>query len=256
MRRTSDSENVDNGARVLAMRVAAETRAGGATAATEALYRLASLRLASASTLDAGADFLRQALDVEPRLEVAERALRGALALHGGHARLLDLYEEVGRHPGRESALCPDALRMRAELPGAPVAAVRAAVAAATRAGDMSLAEALLARFVEGSASADRTSGDLAWGLASLATLREQAGDLQGAIGLKGRAAEMAEPDAARQLRVRGCPDFAPQTASATSIGLPSPMARCTRRSRPIAKHGRRWPPFTAGRATWRSSPR
>lgn len=192
--------DAENGARVLAMRVEAETREGGASAAGEARYRLATLRLASARTLDEGADMLAEALEVDPRPEIAEQALRGALATNPTHSRLLELYELVGRHPGHERTLV-DALRLRAALPEATVDTVRRAVEGALGIGDSALAEQLLAQFADGQAGVERSNTDVTWALATRATIREAAGDLRGTVELKTRAAQTAEPEIARRLQ-------------------------------------------------------
>ncbi len=191
--RLGDSEKQ---ARVLSLYVEAQTREGGASAASDATYRLAALRLASRETLDDGAEMLRGALDVDPQYDRAVEILRRALALYSGHRPLIELYERVGRQPGHERALV-DALTLRASLPGGDVATVREAVDVAMQIGDAALAESLLARFAE---TGEAQAVDLAWALGALATFRETAGDLAHAVELKRRAARIAEPDVARRL--------------------------------------------------------
>ncbi len=188
--------NAEKQARVLALYVEAQTLEGGPRAASDAVYRLAALRLTSRSTLDEGAQMMADALDLEPQFERAEETLRRALQIDPTHRGLIDLYERVGREPGRERALV-DALRLRAELPGCDVDTVREAVAIAIRVGDTALAESLLERFTEAEGA---NASDLAWALGALASFREQAGDLARAIELKRRAARIAEPDVARRL--------------------------------------------------------
>ncbi len=188
--------DVDKQARVLSLYVEAQTREGGASAASDATYRLAALRLASKETLDEGAEMLRGALDVDPQYDRAVEILRRALALYPGHRLLIDLYERVGREPGYERALV-DALTLRASLPGGDAATVREAVDVAMRIGDAALAESLLARFAE---TEQAGAVDLAWALGALAGFREAAGDLPRAVELKRRAARIAEPDVARRL--------------------------------------------------------
>jgi tetratricopeptide (TPR) repeat protein len=188
--------DVEKQARVLTLYVEAQTLAGGPRAASDAVYRLAALRLASRETLDQGAEMMRGALDVDPQYDRAVDTLRRALGVDPTHLASLELYERVGRQPGQERALV-DALRLRAQLPGGDVATVREAVDVATRIGDTALAESLLERFTE----ADGANAiDLSWALAALARFRETAGDLARAVELKRRAARIAEPDVARRL--------------------------------------------------------
>jgi tetratricopeptide (TPR) repeat protein len=188
--------DLDKQARVLSLYVEAQTREGGQSAAADAIYRLAALRLASRETLDEGAEMMRGALDVDPQYDRAVETLRRALALDPSHRALIDLYERVGRQPGHERALV-DALTLRARLPGGDVGTVREAVDVAMRIGDSELAESLLARFAE---TDDANAADLAWALGALASFREAAGDLAQAVELKRRAARIAEPDVARRL--------------------------------------------------------
>jgi golgin subfamily B member 1 len=186
-------------ARVLAMRVEAESLEGGPRAACDAIYRLAVLRLASRHTLDEGAEMMRTAVALDPQLDRAEQALRRALELDPAHLRLLDLYEHVGRQPGHERTLV-DALRLRAQLPGGDFGTVREAVEVAMRIGDVALAESLLERVAEAQEGSSPNVADLSWTLGALASLRETAGDLAGAVELKKRAARIADPEVARRL--------------------------------------------------------
>ncbi len=195
--------DADNQARILAMRAEVDAQAEGPQAAADSTYRLAALRLSSRprseAGFDAGVDLLRKALEVDPQFERAEEILRKALAIDPGDAGLLGLYEHVGRQPGHERTLI-DALRLRAQLPGSDVSTVREAVDLAVRIGDPSLAESLLERFVEGEQSATQNVGNLAWALATLASLKESAGDVKLAASLKQAAARVAEPETARKL--------------------------------------------------------
>ena len=188
--------DADKQARVLTLYVEAQTREGGPRAASDAIYRLAALRLASRLTLDEGAQLMGDALDLDPQYDRAAETLQRALAIEPAHRRLIELYERIGRQPGHERALV-DALRLRAELPGSDVDTVREAVDVAIRIGDTALAESLLERFTE---TQETNAADLAWALGSLAGFREQAGDLGRAVELKRRAARIAEPDVARRL--------------------------------------------------------
>src|ERR1019366_5306735 len=135
--------DVDKQARVLSLNVEAQTLEGGPRAASDAIYRLATLRLSSRATLAQGGDLIESALDLDPQYDRAADTLRRALAIDPTHRRLIALYERVGREPGHERALV-DALRLRALLPGGDVGTVREAVYVATRLGDATLAESLL----------------------------------------------------------------------------------------------------------------
>jgi tetratricopeptide (TPR) repeat protein len=191
--------DADNQARILSMRAEVDAQVDGAPAAADSTYRLAALRLSARGTFDVGVELLRKALEIDPQLDRAEAVLRKALEIDGSDAGLLDLYEHVGRQPGHERTLI-DALRLRAKLPGTDVATVREAVDLAVSIGDPSLAESLLERFVEGETSATQNVESLAWALATLASLKETAGEVRQAVDLKKAAARVAEPETARRL--------------------------------------------------------
>ena len=184
--------------RVLSIRVERLQRAGS-PAASDAVYRLAALRLLSPATIDQGCELLSSALDKDPQLDRAEAALRRAVELAPSHERTLALYESVGRSPGHERALV-DALTRRAELPGGTGAELREAVEVARSIGDATLAESLLTRFIEGERTASQNVSNLAWALATLAEIREASGDLRQAVDLKKAAAGLAEPETSRRL--------------------------------------------------------
>ncbi len=188
-------------ARVLAMRVEVEAAEGGRAAASDAIYRLAELRLASRAAFDEGVELMQTALDLAPDFDRARTILEKAVAIDSKHAGLVELYERVGRQPGQERALA-DALRLRSELPGSGVETVREAVEVAKRIGDGALAQSLLARFVEARTAnpAGQNIAELAWALGALSMLHEAAGDLRRAVELKREAAKVAEPDEARRL--------------------------------------------------------
>ncbi len=186
-------------ARVLALRIDAEPRERDPHSAADALYRFAALKLASPSTLEEGCDRLEAALTIEPDLDRAVTVLGTAAAAHPDHERVLLLYEKVARAPGHEPALV-DALSRRAEHEGGSGDAYRDAVEVAKSIGDGALAEALLRRFIE-RARAESRANESGWALASLAELREAAGDVVEAIALKREAAEVSDIDVARRLR-------------------------------------------------------
>ncbi|MGD0528965.1 MAG: tetratricopeptide repeat protein, partial [Polyangiaceae bacterium] len=191
--------DVDRQGRVLAMRIEVEAMEGGPRAASDAIYRLAALRLASAETLDDGVEMMTTAIDLDPQLDRAEEALRRAVELGPRHRRLLDLYEHLGRQPGHERALF-HALELRSRLPKSDVATIREAEEIAVRIGDPALAESLLERFVESEQSSAQNVANLAWALGALASLREVAGDVRRAVELKVGAARIADPEIARKL--------------------------------------------------------
>jgi tetratricopeptide (TPR) repeat protein len=186
-------------ARVLAMRVEVEATDGGPRAASDAVYRLAALRLASLATLDDGIEMMRTALDLEPCLDRAEEALKRAVDLDPTHRRAIDLYEWVARHPGHERALF-HALKLRSRLPHGDVETVREAVEVAMRIGETGLAQSLLTEFVEGEQTVSQNTANLAWGMGALASLHEASGDVRRAIELKKGAAALADPEIARKL--------------------------------------------------------
>jgi golgin subfamily B member 1 len=184
---------------VLSMRIEVETRDGGPRAASDATYRLAALRLSSRDTFDEGAEMMQAALDLDPQLGRAEEALRRAIAIDPTHSRTLELYERIGRHPGHERALV-DALRVRAELPGADANAMREAVEIAVRIGEVGQAESLLARVIERERAKNDNAATLAWALDARADLRHAAGDVEETVELKRAAAAIADPEVARKL--------------------------------------------------------
>jgi golgin subfamily B member 1 len=191
--------DVQKRAHALSMRIDAETRRGGPKAASDAVYRLAALRLGSRDTFDEGVEMLREALEIEPRLDAAGAALHRAVAIDPTHAGVVALYEHVGRQPGNERTLV-DALRVRAELPGADADTVREAVEMAVGAGERAQAESLLERVVMRERAAGENPARLAWALDALANVRHAAGDPAKAVELKQAAARIADPEIARKL--------------------------------------------------------
>ncbi len=186
-------------ASVLARLVDVESRVGDTKAKTDAIYRLAALRLASKETVDEGCDLLADALATTPDFDRAEAGLKTALSISPQSERALDLYESIGRNPGRERTL-GDALARRAALPRAGGDALREAVAVARQIPDPALAESLLERCVAEETSTSQNVSCLAWATAMLAELREAAGDIPRAVELKRSAASLAEPEEARRL--------------------------------------------------------
>jgi tetratricopeptide (TPR) repeat protein len=187
-------------ARVLAKRIDIDSMSSDAPATTDALFRLATLKLLKAETLDEGCDLLLSALAIAPELGRAEAALKAATEAHPREKRLIEIYEKIGRAPGHERALV-DALTLRWQLPGGTPEPLREAVQVARGLGDLRMAQSLLRQLV-GRAQTDAPEPEhLAWALTTLAELREADDDIADAVALKRQAADLAEPDAARKLR-------------------------------------------------------
>jgi len=185
--------------RVLGERVEIESKMGQGHASGDALYRFAALRLELAETLDEGCDRLAAALDVVNDTERAVATLRTAAEAHPTSRRVLDLYEQVARTPGRERSLV-DALTRQAALPAASTEPLREAIGVARDLGDGVLTETLLRRYIDRGRELDLVA-ETGWALAALAELREGAGDMAEAIALKRQAADVSDPEVARRLR-------------------------------------------------------
>jgi tetratricopeptide (TPR) repeat protein len=185
--------------RILGRRAEIESTDDDAEAAADALYRLAALRLLNPETVDKGAELLESALESAPDMGRAETILETATRLHPRHESLVRLYERVGRTPGRERALI-EALALRSALEGGSADPIREAVQVSKDLSDPGLAESLLRRFIE-LRDAESALPQAAWALAELALLRETAGDVNEAIAIKQRAADVADPEDARKLR-------------------------------------------------------
>lgn len=179
-------------ARMLGMRVALDTDAGGAS--PDALYRLAQLRFRS-DDVDAACDAFEQAFEADPNPDRAEELLRAASDAHPKSERIIDIYERLARADGRERSLV-DALTRRWSLPGAGTEPMKEAVEIAEKLEDAELAEGLLRRYLE--REHDDREGRV-WALALLAWRCEESGRVREAAVLKREAAELAEPEAARR---------------------------------------------------------
>src|SRR5439155_11932896 len=149
-------------ARVLAKRIDIESMSSAAGVTTDALYRLARLKLLDAKSLDEGCDLLESALKVAPDYPRAQAVLEAAATMHPKSERLVDIYERVGRTPGREQALVA-ALTLRAELPGNGPEPLREAVEIARALGDVALAETLLRRLVARATDDTAARAHLTW---------------------------------------------------------------------------------------------
>ena len=186
-------------ARVLAKRIDIESMSSATEATTDAYYRLARLKLTRTESLEEGCDLLVAALRIAPDILRAKSVLEATAPLHATSARLVDLYEQVGRAPGNERALV-DALKLRADLPDNDASPLREAVDVARALGDTSLAESLLRKLIGRARDDAGARTYLAGALTALADLREAAGDVADAVALKRQAAELADGDEARRL--------------------------------------------------------
>ena len=197
---------------VLAARVAVESTIDDG-APVDALYRLAALDLRSPAKAKQGAKLLASALDREADYDRAEGILRAAAELHRDVEEVLDLYEYVGRQPGREKALV-DALTRRGDVAGVSLLPWREAAEIALSLDDTAKAEQLLHKLLARAEQTDETdlTGEhtetnaamRAWAHDTRAQLALDAGDARAAATHKGRAAEAADlvdADKARRLR-------------------------------------------------------
>jgi tetratricopeptide (TPR) repeat protein len=197
---------------VLAARVAAESTAADG-APVDALYRLAALDLRSPAKASQGAKLLADALDREGDFDRAEGILRAAAEVHRDVDEVLDLYEYVGRQPGRERALV-DALSRRGDVSGNDLGPWREASEVALSIGDTPRAEQLLQKLLTRAEQIDETDivGEhtetnatmRAWAHDTRAQLAIEGGDPRAAAAHKGKAAEAADvvdADQARRLR-------------------------------------------------------
>ncbi len=197
---------------VLAARVAVESTIDDG-APVDALYRLAALDLRSPAKAVQGAKLLSDALDREADYDRAETILRAAADLHRDVAEVLDLYEYVGRQPGREKALV-DALTRRGDVAGTDLRPWREAAEIALSLDDTPKAEQLLQKLLARAEQTDETdlvgqftetnASMRAWAHDTRAQLALDSGDARAAATHKGRAAEAADvidPDKARRLR-------------------------------------------------------
>ena len=183
----------------LAKRIDVESMSSGAAATTDALYRLARLKLLRSDSVEEGCDLLVTALRVAPDLERAKEVLEAATAMHPASERLIEIYEGVGKTPGQERALVA-ALSLRAGLPGSGPEPLRQAAVVAGDLGDSPLAESLLRRLITRVGDDPAAVSHLAWALTALGELREKADDVAEAVTFKRRAADLADGEEARRL--------------------------------------------------------
>ena len=173
-------------------------RAHGA-AASEPLYRLATLRFASPVHHVEATALLDRALLAEPQIDRAEALLRRALAVDPASATVLASLERLAREAGRDRLLVEALVLSWERDPRVEDAGrIEEAVAIAARLEDRALASALLEKAIARAESV----GDAAfgWAIARLAEHRLEDGQLAEAATLKERAARAAEPERERAL--------------------------------------------------------
>ncbi len=181
-------------ARILSSFVESERAQGRVP--SDALYRLAALRLASEETVSEGCTALEQAYAEAPEADRALGILRSASDKNPSNESIVDLYERIAKQRGDRRALV-DALARRWAAGDGAVGALREAYDVATDLLDTDLAESLLRRFLE------RGTEELvarAWALTNLSIMREQSKDFAEAVLLRREAAEIADPGEARAL--------------------------------------------------------
>ncbi len=185
--------------RVLALIVVDD--AGGPT--TDALYRLAELRLAAPAdeaALEEGLDLLDRGLAADPRWARAGAILSGAAATGG--ERVLATFERVARQ-ARDAAILLDYLELRAGRDGATLAEIREGVDAATSLAQDARAERLLERGVALARGSAEGLASALWTATELAARRLAAGDTATALRWLGEAFDAAHPDDAFALGVQ-----------------------------------------------------
>ncbi len=165
----------------------------------ETLFSLAEIELASAEDITAGLATIDLALAADPSFGRAARALRVAMDVAPDDERVVSALERVARSAG-DSMLLLDALEHRLHLGTATQAMAREAVDLATHLNQPDRASSILSRAVD---LARIEMGDAAtalWALRLLAARARQANDVRAAVQWMSEAAEVADPDEARQL--------------------------------------------------------
>ncbi len=165
----------------------------------ETLFSLAELELASAQDVSAGLTTLEQALALDPQFGRAARSLRKAVDVAPEDEHVVAAFERVARASG-DHLLLLDALERRIRLAGASQATAREAAELALHLGHDDRAQNVLVRAVD---LARQEMGDAAtalWALRMLIARARRTDDLHAAVRWMSEAAEVAEPDEARQL--------------------------------------------------------
>ncbi|MCB9627707.1 MAG: tetratricopeptide repeat protein [Sandaracinaceae bacterium] len=167
----------------------------------DALYRLAAIELGADGDVEAGVANLRKAFSLDPRYDQAGELLADVARRDPSVASVMAFYEEVARGSGDESSVL-DFLSLRSTRPDATLPQVREGVERAASANDIERMEAFLARAVE-IARATEDAAAVRWALLLTSERREARGDVRGALESLKEAAESAEGDEARELRLR-----------------------------------------------------
>lgn len=166
-------------------------------AAADVLYRLASVRLRKAETIDEGAQLLESALGLYPDVARAEEALRAISGEQEQRPAVISLLLRVGREPGREATLLR-ALGLRVRAGHAPVQVAREAAELALALERLEEADAMLDA-CETAATDEPVVAR--WAALARAKLAFDRGDVSAALELTLRAADSAPEDEARELR-------------------------------------------------------
>ncbi|WP_394823719.1 tetratricopeptide repeat protein [Pendulispora albinea] len=166
-----------------------------------ALSRLAALRLSTPGGVEAATDLLASALALDSENVHALSVLEKAIDAHPDRLKLLDLYEQTGRRPGQERLLL-DALQRRSRRPDTPTSVLREAVSLAQSLGEKALVEELLGRYVSLARANEEEREHAAWALTLLAECAEARNELRDGLTLRLEAADYADPEEARKVRM------------------------------------------------------
>lgn len=188
----------------------------------EALYRIAELDLTVPERRSDAVRALQIAVDEDGRSARAATMLRAVAQAGDLDADGWVAYESLARKSGDANTLV-DYLLCRAERSDATMAEVKEAVDRAIAAGQAARARALLLGLAEHASELD--AADAKSVFVALAELEEGAGDVQAALRYLSRAADLADVDEARVLRLRiahtaSQPGGAPELALEAYRGL------------------------------------
>ncbi|WP_394844024.1 tetratricopeptide repeat protein [Pendulispora brunnea] len=167
----------------------------------DAISRLAALRLSMPGGVEPATELLARALELDPQSVHALSVLQKAIDSHPDRAKLLDLYEQTGRRPGQERLLL-DALSRRSARPETPSSVLREAISLARTLGEKALFEELLERYVAIVRNDPAESAHATWALILLAECSEARNELRDGLKLRLEAADFAEADEARKMRL------------------------------------------------------
>lgn len=186
---------------VLERRVNLSRHSSRPPADPDLFYRLAAVRLSDPEQRADGLELLERALDVRPDFERAEALLKRALGDEINDPRAAGLLERIARASGDARAL-GQALLVKMKGPAAEPAIVREGVDLAKQLGDNELVENMI-----GAALANEALSlppeDSAFLRLTLADIKEERGDAEGALALRESAAPHLLPDESRALLLR-----------------------------------------------------